>query len=84
MRIETHRLTLIPQTLEHLRIELEEPGRLGVMLNARVPPGWPPGEYDRDAMESWSSIDSRASPSANSHIRIMVSSTTASTSTARA
>jgi len=56
MRIETHRLTLIPQTLEHLRIELEEPGRLGVMLNARVPPGWPPGEYDRDAMEFFRSL----------------------------
>jgi len=51
LRIETQRLTLIPQTLEHLRIELEEPSRLGALLGARVPEGWPPGEYDRDAME---------------------------------
>jgi RimJ/RimL family protein N-acetyltransferase len=51
MRLETQRLTLIPQTLEHLRTELEEPSRLGAMLGARVPEGWPPGEYDRDAME---------------------------------
>jgi RimJ/RimL family protein N-acetyltransferase len=51
MTIETQRLTLIPQTLEHLRTELEEPNRLGALLGARVPEGWPPGEYDRDAME---------------------------------
>jgi len=55
MRIETQRLTLIPQTLEHLRTELEEPGRLGALLGARVPEGWPPGEYDRDAMEFFKS-----------------------------
>ena len=51
MRIETQRLTLIPVTLEHLCTELEEPSRLGALLGVRVPEGWPPGEYDRDAME---------------------------------
>jgi ribosomal-protein-alanine N-acetyltransferase len=49
--IETTRLKLVPMTLEHVRTELEEPDRLGALLGARVPQGWPPGEYDRDAME---------------------------------
>jgi RimJ/RimL family protein N-acetyltransferase len=49
--IETTRLKLVPMTLEHVRTELEEPNRLGALLGARVPQGWPPGEYDRDAME---------------------------------
>ncbi|HEV8224513.1 MAG TPA: GNAT family protein [Rubrobacteraceae bacterium] len=56
MRIETQRLTLIPTTLEHIRTELEEPGRLGALLGVRVPEGWPPGEYDRDAMEFFRSL----------------------------
>jgi RimJ/RimL family protein N-acetyltransferase len=50
-KLETQRLTLVPMTLEHVRTELNEPSRLGAMLGARVPNGWPPGEYDRDAME---------------------------------
>ena len=56
MRIETQRLTLIPTTLEHIRTELEDPGRLGALLGVRVPEGWPPGEYDRDAMEFFRSL----------------------------
>jgi hypothetical protein len=48
--IETPRLKLVPMTLEHVRTELEEPSRLGALLGARVPEGWPPGEHDRDAM----------------------------------
>ena len=56
MRIETQRLTLIPTTLEHIRTELEEPSRLGALLGVRVPEGWPPGEYDRDAMEFFRSL----------------------------
>ena len=42
---------LVAATLEHVVTELEHPGRLGSLLGARVPGGWPPGEYDRDAME---------------------------------
>ena len=49
-KIETLRLKLVPMTLEHVRTELEEPSRLGALLGTRVPQGWPPGEYDRDAM----------------------------------
>ena len=42
---------LVAATLEHIVTELEDPSRLGPLLGARVPRGWPPGEYDRDAME---------------------------------
>jgi RimJ/RimL family protein N-acetyltransferase len=49
--IETLRLKLVSMTLEHVRTELEESSRLGALLGARIPEGWPPGEYDRDAME---------------------------------
>ncbi len=49
-RIHTPRLDLVATTLDHLRVELEAPERLGALLGAVVPPGWPPGLYDRDAM----------------------------------
>jgi len=50
-RFDTRRLTMIAATLEHVRVELEAPERLGALLDARVSAGWPTGEYDRDAME---------------------------------
>ena len=50
LKLETPRLELIATTLEHLRVELETPERLGEALQAVVPPSWPPGLYDRDAM----------------------------------
>jgi ribosomal-protein-alanine N-acetyltransferase len=49
-KLETTRLDLIPTTLEHLRVELESPERLGEVLQAVVPAGWPPGLYDHGAM----------------------------------
>jgi len=49
--VRTRRLLLVPATLQHIVVELEEPARLGALLGARVPEGWPPGEYDRDAMQ---------------------------------
>jgi [ribosomal protein S5]-alanine N-acetyltransferase len=49
-RIHTPRLDLVATTLEHLRVELEAPEQLGPLLGAVVPPSWPPGFYDRDAM----------------------------------
>ena len=49
--LQTPRLTLVPTTVEHLRVELHAPERLSTLLEAVVPAGWPPGEYDRDAME---------------------------------
>jgi RimJ/RimL family protein N-acetyltransferase len=48
--IHTPRLDLVATTLDHLRIELETPSLLGAALGAVIPPSWPPGLYDRDAM----------------------------------
>jgi RimJ/RimL family protein N-acetyltransferase len=49
--LRTARLDLIAATPEHLRVELENPASLGEALGAVVPTDWPPGVYDRDAME---------------------------------
>lgn len=46
----TARLQLIAANLTHLEAELEAPGALAALLDARVPASWPPGQYDRDAM----------------------------------
>ena len=43
-------LELIPATKAHIEIELDMPAMLSGALDAEVPPDWPPGEYDRDAM----------------------------------
>jgi RimJ/RimL family protein N-acetyltransferase len=51
MKLSTNRLELRAATLEHISAELEAPERLAFLLNARVEPGWPPGEYDRGAQE---------------------------------
>ena len=55
MLLYTRRLTLIAATLEHVRIELASPHDLSALLDARVSPEWPTGEYDRDAMEFFKS-----------------------------
>lgn len=49
--LRTERLVLVPATLAHLEAELVSPLALGDLLQARVPEGWPPGEYDRAAVE---------------------------------
>jgi RimJ/RimL family protein N-acetyltransferase len=49
-RINAPRLELRPATLELLEAELISPARLGELLEAVVPEGWPPGEYDREAI----------------------------------
>lgn len=49
--LQTRRLDLVPATLEHIQSELENPGHLGTLLGANIPDSWPPGEYDRDAIE---------------------------------
>ncbi len=51
MQLRTRRLSLHAATLEHVRAELEDPGRLALLLDAAVSANWPPGEYDRDAQE---------------------------------
>ena len=50
-QLYTQRLTMIAATLKHVRIELESPEHLSILLDARVSSAWPTGEYDRDAME---------------------------------
>jgi RimJ/RimL family protein N-acetyltransferase len=48
--IDTARLRLVAAQLAHLRTELADPAQLAPLLGAEVPPGWPPGEYDREAI----------------------------------
>jgi len=50
-RISTERLDVVCATLEHLSAELHAPEHLAGLLGAEVPMGWPPGQYDRDALE---------------------------------
>lgn len=50
MRIASPRLELISATPALLEMELASPQKLGVALHARVPDGWPPGEYDEHAI----------------------------------
>jgi len=49
--IQTERLDLVPATLEHLQCELQNPKELESLLGVSIPDDWPPGEYDRDALE---------------------------------
>lgn len=49
--LQTPRLELIPSTLEHINAELQYPNGLGAFLGVPVPGDWPPGEYDRNALE---------------------------------
>ena len=51
MRIQTERLELVAATLAHIEADMESPEGLGRLLGANIPPSWPPGEYDRSAME---------------------------------
>jgi RimJ/RimL family protein N-acetyltransferase len=49
--LRTARLDLIAATVDQLSAELEDPQKLGALLGAEILPSWPPGEYDRIAME---------------------------------
>jgi len=49
--LKTRRLELVPATLALVEAELESFGALAMLLGASVPGSWPPGEYDRAAME---------------------------------
>jgi len=44
-------LELIPASKAHMELELNAPSMLSSAINAEVPSDWPPGEYDRDAMQ---------------------------------
>ncbi len=49
--LRTRRLDLVATTLDLIEAELQSPQSLAPLLGVVVPPGWPPGEYDRDALE---------------------------------
>ena len=49
--LRTTRLDLVATTLRHIEAELDNPQALQPLLGAVIPPGWPPGEYDRHALE---------------------------------
>jgi [ribosomal protein S5]-alanine N-acetyltransferase len=49
--VTTYRLELVAATLALIQAELDSHAKLASALNARVPDGWPPGEYDRQAIE---------------------------------
>ncbi len=50
-RISTPHLELVPASLELVQAELDSHSKLASALEAQVPGGWPPGEYDRPAIE---------------------------------
>lgn len=49
--IRTNRLDLVPASLTLVEADIESPQALARLLGAVVPDSWPPGEYDRSAME---------------------------------
>ena len=49
--IFTDRLRLVPATPETLRLELDDPAAFAAHLGVSLPQDWPPGEYDRDAIQ---------------------------------
>ena len=51
----TARLELLAATLDLIEAELAGPEALGALLGVPVPASWPPGEYDRDALEFFTS-----------------------------
>ena len=55
LNILTSRLDLVPATLALLSAELESRSKLALLLEAHVPDEWPPGEYDRPAIEHFRS-----------------------------
>jgi RimJ/RimL family protein N-acetyltransferase len=60
----TTRLELVATTLAHLEAELRDPGSLAGLLGAAVPADWPPGDYDRHAMEYFHERLSAGGPAA--------------------
>lgn len=49
--VRTVRLRLTPSTQQTLRLELDDPAAFAALLGVRLPQDWPPGEYDRDAIQ---------------------------------
>lgn len=53
--IRTARLELLAATLDLIAAELAGPQALGALLGVPVPASWPPGEYDQDALQFFTS-----------------------------
>jgi [ribosomal protein S5]-alanine N-acetyltransferase len=51
LTLQTRRLRLVAGSLEHINAELQDPASLGAILGVAIPASWPPGEYDRDALD---------------------------------
>ncbi len=51
LTLRTNRLELLATTLAHIDAEMEDPPSLGGLLHVAIPSSWPPGEYDRNALE---------------------------------
>jgi RimJ/RimL family protein N-acetyltransferase len=51
LEVHTARLRMVAATEELLRLELDSPSAFAARLNAALPEDWPPGEYDRDAIQ---------------------------------
>jgi uroporphyrinogen-III synthase/uroporphyrinogen III methyltransferase/synthase len=49
--MRTSRLRLTPSTQQTLRLELDDPAAFAALLGVRLPQDWPPGEYDRGAIQ---------------------------------
>jgi RimJ/RimL family protein N-acetyltransferase len=51
LEFRTERLRMVAATEELLRLELDAPSAFAARLNTALPEDWPPGEYDRDAIQ---------------------------------
>jgi RimJ/RimL family protein N-acetyltransferase len=51
LEFRTERLRMVAATAELLKLELDAPSAFAARLNAALPEDWPPGEYDRDAIQ---------------------------------
>jgi uroporphyrinogen-III synthase/uroporphyrinogen III methyltransferase/synthase len=49
--MRTARLRMMPATAETLHLELDDPAAFATLLGVRLPQDWPPGEYDRGAIQ---------------------------------
>src|SRR4051812_32959281 len=62
LSIRSARLALVAATLDHLVAELEGREALGSLLGVEGPASWPPGEYDRDAIQFFRDLLAVAGP----------------------
>lgn len=51
-RLTTPRLDLVTATAQHILVALDDPGKLGRLLGADLPAGWPPENVDERTLRS--------------------------------